>query len=458
MLIQEVERPSQEKLQIWRARWTDSRIGDVVHILKTHPKTAIWRIRKLHWYSEENGFEKWVDRDAYANDWMSSLYKHNPHHWRKKQLPWFVLDLRGLKLEKVDAENARLNFANLSGAILHDLKLKNLDLSHATLSSSEIWNVEALECDLFATDGRWMFMRDVHFHEVEFSMSMWHACTIAFSNFCKCRSTDTGFADAHINACRFYGGEMVGASLIGTNLDNCTIVNCSLMHVKFRTPSKTASLFSTTKIGQTMPIKNDCAKRYVMNRIVPRAFSASYKDGTNLEGRVEACSQIRLAFRDSGLFHEAAYYYVEEEMWRTRLNWQQIGKWKRFWKHGNRKDAAIVGARYLLAEKLMGYGEQPGRIITLSFIVIFLCGLAFLFFGFELNNKVVSIFVSPVSEWPEHFLRSIRFSIECFTTLGFSKVQPADETSHWIATFEGLVGVLLIAMATVTWARKAIRD
>ncbi len=37
-------------------------------------------------------------------------------------------------------------------------------------------------------------------------------------------------------------------------------------------------------------------------------------------------------------------------------------------------------------------------------------------------------------------------------------MQPAEGISHWVASLEGVVGVLFVALATVTWARKAIRD
>jgi hypothetical protein len=32
------------------------------------------------------------------------------------------------------------------------------------------------------------------------------------------------------------------------------------------------------------------------------------------------------------------------------------------------------------------------------------------------------------------------------------------EVNHWLASLEGVVGVLFVALATVTHARKAIRD
>jgi hypothetical protein len=68
-----------------------------------------------------------------------------------------------------------------------------------------------------------------------------------------------------------------------------------------------------------------------------------------------------------------------------------------------------------------------------------------------------SSFVFFSSEAWVYLLKCLRFSIENFTTLGFSMMRPA-ECNHWVASLEGIVGVLFVALATVTWARKAIRD
>ena len=101
---------------------------------------------------------------------------------------------------------------------------------------------------------------------------------------------------------------------------------------------------------------------------------------------------------------------------------------------------------FLLKEFLFGYGEKPKRVILNGFIIIFLFSFIYFFAGiWNINHVKVN-----------DFLSSLYFSIVTFTTLGYGDFHPKGYI-RFFASFEALIGAVLIALFIVTLTRKYIR-
>ena len=452
--------PTIEEVENWQKRWKSEWLAEIKHILQVYPKSAVWRISKLNWYIKENGFERWPEADAIASDHLSNLYNYT----RKKgvlKVRWVVLDLRGIKLQDFCSAGCSLAFAKLSGAILGKLVLRRWDLNHANVDRVYLTESHLHKVNFFGVSLRHTVVHGCHLHSCKLSSAICRYSSIVFSTIC-----NTDFVDGSLESCSLFGTTffrccLSGARLYGAELNSVEFVNCDLRHAHLRSSAHSADLSTTTFFGR-LEVQWRCIHRRLISTNNYTLFTNSNVGPQVLKDRIETCSQVRHCFKDNGLLHEAARYYEQEEKWRTRLMWQELGGWRGLAKLKNVGKSAAVIMRYF-SEWLIGYGERPGRAVLASSVIIVLCAVLFLLFGFvdhQISGRpsTVSLFSLPFDWWPYYTFVALRFSIECFTTLGFSVIQPAERASHWIASLEGLAGVLLIAMATVTWARKVIRD
>jgi hypothetical protein len=457
---------SDEGIARLRERWTPERVADVVRVLHRYPQSAVWRIRKLPWYVVTNGFEQWPGRDQVASDYMSSLYKHTRRRGQEA-IRWKLVDLRGIHLEQVKLKNCRLPFADLTWAEFKHVEADGCDFSKAAFESAMIDDSSITNCNFFGAHLRRSLWRDDHIHKCDFSMLDFSQSAIAWSRICHTKFSDTSLQHCQLIGTHLYKCALGGTVLYGADLQWSEFINCALTHIRLRTPGECAKLFTSTYFGREEDYPNDCCHRRNARRNNRQLFVHAVKrSAMDIEALINTCSQVRLCFRDNGLFHEASHYYCQEEYWRTRMEWADINRWAGCRKKGNRARALRALARRLLAEEFMGYGERPGRIIGWSVVLVLLCTIIIFLSGFQYLDGAARAYENiRASELPlfssEAFAylgKCLRFSIECFTTLGFSKMQPTEGLSHWVASLEGVIGVLFVALATVTWARKAIRD
>ncbi len=101
---------------------------------------------------------------------------------------------------------------------------------------------------------------------------------------------------------------------------------------------------------------------------------------------------------------------------------------------------------------LCGYGERPGRLIKRAALFMFIYAVVYFYF---LRDWVLT----SSGEKLQGFLDALYFSAATFTTLGFGDYAPRG--SDWVKLLvvsEAALGVVIIGLAMVTFARKAIRD
>jgi uncharacterized protein YjbI with pentapeptide repeats len=428
--------PTDEEIKKWHARWRPEWVEDVVHILQEDPEWGAKKIVELSWYTEENGFERWLEKEKqdYVRRWLRGRT---------------ILDLRGCPFqENVNLQGICLNFSHFEGAFLRDANISDASLHEADFSGADLW--KAIFSGTQLINARLMGAILVH---TNFS-----GAALMGARFLKAHLWMADLSGANLLRTDFSEAYLGYASFIKANICGAGFLDCYLHGIVLRSADGYAKCDDETVFGRSQGE----SRRWTIQLFDWRLLR---KQELLPQEAVRICSEIRLCFRDNGLFHKAAMYYQQEEYWRTRATWEEIGTWKGCLKKGNRWKSFLLLCRYILGERFMGYGEHPGYIIGWSLGLIVLCAIIFFLFGFQYETlprvfepMSSSSFVFFSAEAWIYLLKCLRFSIENFVTLGFSKMQPAEGISHWVASLEGVVGVLFVALATVTWARKAIRD
>ncbi|MBU1936533.1 pentapeptide repeat-containing protein, partial [bacterium] len=334
--------PTDEEIAKWRARWTDERVADVVRILQEDPEWGAKKIIELSWYTEENGFERWPKEEI-------------EHKLDLNNRP--ILDLRdcpfpsSVRLERIYLPWARLERAWLWGANLSGGELFAVNLSETCLEEANLSKA-------------WLGWANL-------SEALLGGANLSGAGFLVARlsKADLGWA----NLSKVW---LEKAKLVKARLDGARILDCRLQGVDLRSSEGYAECDPDTFFGRTKG-KSQEETRWLFNRKVLKQQDLENKDAMKI------CSEIRLCFRDNGLFHNAAIYYEQEEYWRTRVKWVELGKWKGFFNPKNFGRSFLQACRYFLGEKLMGYGEHPGYIIAWSIGSIIFCAIIFFLFGFQ---------------------------------------------------------------------------
>ena len=290
-------------------------------------------------------------------------------------------------------------------------------------------------------------LRFSHFEGARFIKVNLSRAWLKGANFSRASLRWTRLSEAVLHRANFQGADLRWAQFLRAGIEEAQFIDCKLRGIDLYSPVGFAACHPNTFFGRTKGKRKKKTPWLFTRRILK-------KQELLLEHAIDICSEIRLCFRANGLFHKAAIYYEQEEYWRTRAKLR-----------GSLKDKVLGALRLFFFEWMIGYGERPQRIIAWSFGVLIICALIFCGCGFQyetspgvFESMKYSAFAPFSGEAWMNYFRCLRFSIENFTTLGFSKMQPAEGISHWVASLEGVVGVLFVALATVTWARKAIRD
>jgi hypothetical protein len=111
-----------------------------------------------------------------------------------------------------------------------------------------------------------------------------------------------------------------------------------------------------------------------------------------------------------------------------------------------------------------GYGTITRRILYTAVVLIFLFGAAYATNGFGLPERLWAVqyggegerFVLSHLPWPDRLANAMYFSAVTFATVGYGDWYPL----HWAklaGATEGVLGVFVMAVFTVSFARKLLR-
>lgn len=112
--------------------------------------------------------------------------------------------------------------------------------------------------------------------------------------------------------------------------------------------------------------------------------------------------------------------------------------------------------RASIARLSLMYGESFGRIIKVSFLVIFAIAFTYPIGGWFRPREGERIFYTDVLSEPSLFLESFYFSTLTFTTLGMGDYEPVG-FGQVLATLNTALGAIMIALLVFVLGRRAAR-
>ncbi len=340
-------------------------------------------------------------------------------------------------LEKANFAYADLEGADLSLAYLQDSYFTSASLKRANLTRTHLENTDLYEADL---------------NDANLFAAHLDGAALKRASLRKANLSAAVLRQAYLKHADLSGANLQEAYLLESNIEDADLREADLTDCHFRSAKLSAITNDGTKFGQSDNgmKKSPYPKRFSDWLFLPYSrLTKVERDNVNPTDARAQSHQVRMLFRDNGLFSKAAVYSEQENYWKTR-QYRIEEKWRRY-----------LG-RLIFFERFMGYGERPFRVVLTGLMMIVAFGFFFLASGIVMDGRIInysSIGGIPALYQVLHDLwLSILFSIQCFTTLGLLVIRPANELSLTLASIEGLLGFFIIALWIVVFVRKAIRD
>ncbi|MCB9838420.1 MAG: potassium channel family protein [Phycisphaeraceae bacterium] len=162
----------------------------------------------------------------------------------------------------------------------------------------------------------------------------------------------------------------------------------------------------------------------------------TFRNQPSTDEQEEICN-----FKYLDLKRRAKYAELREKKhWKPRDSWSLLGVW----------------LDWLIRRNALGYMVEWWRIPVTGGLVI---GLIALFYGAAASPGTLGYF-SDSGDWlwgNQPIVNPIYYSVVTFTSLGYGDIQPVAWWMKLIAASEALIGVSLMALFIVAWARKMVR-
>lgn len=329
-------------------------------------------------------------------------------------------------------EDADLSLAYMERSYLNFSALKRADLTRAHLEGADLGEANLSGANLFA----------VHFEGAGLRKTSLNKANLKAA---RLEQTDLRQADLR-------GSNLSEASLLRANLEGADLREADLGRSQFRLPGFSASIDEETRFGwKAQKEEKARLERDSFRWLLPplSRIDKSARKSFPVKTARHLCNQIRMLYRDNGLFHLAGSYFEQENYWLTRYYKARGASWTYL-------------IRLILFEWFTGYGEKPLRIVTTGGMLILLFAFLYLFSGvttsgYAINYDLASGFMS-FGVFIQDFWTCLLFSVQCFVTLGLGSILPISGFSQTLASLEGLLGVFGIMLGVVTFVRKAVRE
>lgn len=110
-----------------------------------------------------------------------------------------------------------------------------------------------------------------------------------------------------------------------------------------------------------------------------------------------------------------------------------------------------------IVDLFCGYGEDPFRVISFSWLLIFISAIFYYIFGLRFTGEFqVFSLQSSVEENVIFFFECLYYSVVTFTTLGYGDFIPVGY-SRIVAALEAFTGSFTIALFVVVFVKKMTR-
>lgn len=268
-----------------------------------------------------------------------------------------------------------------------------------------------------------------------------------------------------------------GANLQMANLNQALLSRASLIGADLRGARLSGAVLTDARIDESTQFLGDAEEEdhvpYSFNEIFVQKKSVhdpDYEgpispDGTVGSGEdVQSISKAKSVYKQlEGLARNAARNSLLRQAFVRRQDIQRKRYWQVFSNAPKFEQRLIAGARFARASVsriTLLYGESPWRVVGISSLFVLVIGLLYPLFGWLQPREVG---VDPIT-WtrildgePHLLLESIYFSALTFTTLGMGDYEPVGGGGQLLATFNTVIGAMLIALLVFVFGRRASR-
>lgn len=343
----------------------------------------------------------------------------------------------GMEFEKgIDLMDAHLEGASLSGARFEGASLSGARLEGATLMDAHLEGASLIGAYLEGADLRFARLdgadfEDAHLEGANLSLAHLEGADISFAHLEGADLSGADLKEADLRYAHLEGTWLAGARLDTTLLEDIT--------------------WSEGYLAPEEKEDKDYRAAEKVYREAEKVYRALKRAHLNA-GIYDVADQF--AYREQVCRKKQAFAFIKPNWWNRREWWKVWKAWKvlklwKIWRVWQEKNWG-TWAWLQFAELLFGYGYRWQRVVRAAAIVVGFFWL--LYWGLGLG--------APAGG-PPPALHSLYFSAVSFTAVGYGAWVSASATDlgwpKYLGAAEAIVGVFLMALFLVTFARQYLR-
>lgn len=311
--------------------------------------------------------------------------------------------LRLAELSETDLRNSTCRGGYLAMASFTDAAMAGSDFSRSNMSGSDLSNAHILDATFRNTKLDGATMNDINGYETNF--------------------VGASLENATLNRVNLNSSNLVGAKLYNTVLENVVISD-------------------DTTLGDrcVYDAEFDATEELDHGEQFERDAHDSDDEPSRLTKAQRAYQRLEQLCLDNS-FPEAARNYCVRRKEMRRKQYAEDGAWAK-WSYAT------------AAKHVMGFGENPWRVVATSLATIFLWSLFYPLAGIQATDGgAVLTYSDSFVETAQMFWKSLYFSTMTFTTLGYADFQLGN-WARLLAMVESFVGALLMALLVFVLGRR----
>lgn len=365
-------------------------------------------------------------------------------------------DFRGTNLRGSDFEGANVTLAGFLGSQLTDCNFQNAVLRRAKFTGATVYAAEFSESEL----------QGAEFHDTELAFSEFPNADIAEAEFRDANLHDTSFSDANLRGAEFLPPTKivelyepnVPDQPLGPQLEDAQLgPGADLRDVDFSGARLYQASFRNVRINDntTFGLKDQKYGEKCRYEYDPNAVVTIDDDTTRYEAATWTYRRLESLFEENAMDERARNAHIrKQEAQRRNLRENEFppDQWLR------------PAGQYLVAKlnwHVHRHGESLRRLLGVSGMLIFLCGIVYSVSGIARQNSetyriTVADLTNPVAVLVD-LLNGWYFSVITFSTIGYGDFYPASPVSRLLVGVESLAGALFIALFVFVIGRRVAR-
>lgn len=366
-------------------------------------------------------------------------------------------DLSGIDMgySAVDAQRKSegLSHAAWYSSSIHGIDLRGARFQNSVFNDAILRGADFREATLYGAQ-----MDKADCHDAKFSGSYLNGVIAREADFSYCEMQGCYLNGANLSQANLRNTQLQGADLSGTNLSQANLSGARLVEVDMKNANLVgANLYGTWFSGTYL------TRQQIGERIIQELPTWSDPDALTPGNHAQAASIYRALksnFLSIGSYQDASWAYVNERRNRRKSHWpphhtranypddvkrlltQGIFAWARrlaFYEHHLRD--------YLLDsvnEWTSMYGEEPRITLAWSVAIV-----AFFAVVFQISGQIGGA---------ETLLDHLNYSMGSFVTVGFAQFEPLTPSAQFWTSFEGLLGICVLALLMFALGNKINRS